>query len=703
MKRLLLMLGCIFMLSNSAWSQGFTTNNTNGNLLDACGNNFIMKGMNVPLAWYVSNVNGSIAALKTNTKSNCLRIVVETGTSDNSWQTCVVNCINNKMIPMVELHDVTGSTDPARLKAMGDFWASKAAFFNNTNFNGVNIKKHILINLANEWGTWQTATNKNTVWRDAVINAIKPMRNAGITTTIVVDAVGYGQDIDDAYNIRTYAKDIQRADNTNLGGPSNSTEKSNLLFSIHMYCEWRKGGDNIAIVNTIKSSGIPIIVGEFGYQHATDGSCDIDEQLIINTCQTGGIGWLAWSQKGNGSPVEYLDLCSDWNCTQLSTWGNTVINGTNGTKTAVECSVFSSTSCGTNNPTPTVSITAPANNSSFCVGSAITINATASVSSGSVSKVDFYDGNTLLGTDNTSPYSYTFNNASAGAHTLRAIATSAANVASTAATATVTVNALPAIAPQVQVNGGTWTAQSSAQLCEGGSLNIGPHPYDVATGWTWTGPNNFMASVREIQFPAITVAQGGEYTVNYKDANGCTSTVKIPVSVNVNPVVTITAPANNSTITGSPANITITANVAGTGISNVQFYNGTTLLGSDATAPYSYIWNNVSNGTYTLNVKATTTANCTGTSMATVTVTPVTGHSEDLETSGISCFPNPFQETFTITAPEAFDYVIYDAAGVVIEKGHGNKQVTTGQQLQRGVYMVKITSSIGDHWIKVTK
>ncbi|MBC7388704.1 MAG: cellulase family glycosylhydrolase [Opitutaceae bacterium] len=345
MKKIYLFLISVCLFHASLLAQGFKTNNTNGNLIDACGNNFIMKGINVPLAWFVSNVNNSIPALKTNTKSNCLRIVVNLSTPDNDWQTTVVNCIKNKIVPMVEVHDVTGNTDPARLKAMGDFWAKKSSFFNNTNFNGVNIKKHILINLANEWGTWQTATNKNTIWRDAVINAIKPMRTAGITTTIVVDAVGYGQDIDEAWNLRTYGKDIQRADNLNLGGPANSTVNSNILFSIHMYCEWKKGGDNIGIINTIKSSGLPVIVGEFGYQHATDGSCDIDEQLILNTCQNGGIGWLAWSQKGNSSDVAFLDLCIDWNCTQLSGWGNTVINGTNGTKTAVECAAFTSNSC----------------------------------------------------------------------------------------------------------------------------------------------------------------------------------------------------------------------------------------------------------------------------------------------------------------------------------------------------------------------
>lgn len=345
----------IFAISCLSWAQGFTTNNTNGNLLDACGNNFIMKGMNVPLAWYVSNVNGSIAALKTNTKSNCLRIVVQTNTADNDWQTCVRNCINNKIIPMVELHDVTGSTDAAALKRMGDFWASKASFLNSTNSNGVNIQKHILINLANEWGTWQTATNGGNgsgTWPAAVKAAIQPMRTAGIKTTIVVDAVGYGQDVQSAKNLKAYAKEIMTADGGYLGAGS----IGNILFSVHMYCQWASGGDSqISTLSTIKSAGIPVIVGEFGYQHdnGNGGVCDIDEQSILNTCQTNGVGWLAWSQKGNGSPVEYLDLCTDWNCTQLSSFGNTVINGTNGTKTAVECSVFANATCNST-CTPTI-------------------------------------------------------------------------------------------------------------------------------------------------------------------------------------------------------------------------------------------------------------------------------------------------------------------------------------------------------------
>src|SRR5262249_40874695 len=56
------------------------------------------------------------------------------------------------------------------------------------------------------------------------------------------------------------------------------------------------------------------------------------------------------------------------------------------------------------NVAPTVSITDPLNNTNFTAGANVVIDASASDSDGSVAKVDFYQGSTLLGTDTTSPY-----------------------------------------------------------------------------------------------------------------------------------------------------------------------------------------------------------------------------------------------------------------------------------------------------------
>jgi hypothetical protein len=94
---------------------------------------------------------------------------------------------------------------------------------------------------------------------------------------------------------------------------------------------------------------------------------------------------------------------------------------------------------GTNNP-PAVSITSPANGATFTAGANITISASASDSDGTVSKVDFYRGTTLLGTDTTSPYSYTWNNVPEGSYSLTAKATDDDLAVTTSAPIAITVN-----------------------------------------------------------------------------------------------------------------------------------------------------------------------------------------------------------------------------------------------------------------------
>ena len=77
----------------------------------------------------------------------------------------------------------------------------------------------------------------------------------------------------------------------------------------------------------------------------------------------------------------------------------------------------------TSNAIPVVNITSPTNNSSFSQGTAINITASASDLDGSIAKVEFYDGETKIGEDTTSPFSFSWNGASVGNHSLKAIAT----------------------------------------------------------------------------------------------------------------------------------------------------------------------------------------------------------------------------------------------------------------------------------------
>jgi hypothetical protein len=417
----------LFFMFSMAWAQGFKISGTQ--LLDANGNNFIIKGVNVPLAWFVTDVNNNIAAIKTATGSNCMRIVVTTTTADNAWQTCVQKCIDNKIIPLIELHDVTGNNTPSELNRMAQFWASKSAYLTRPD-----IAKYILINIANEWSDWNmsanaTGTVSRVTWRDAYITAVKTMRDAGIKTTLVIDAAGYGQD-NKTQTILSYAKAVQASD-----------PYHNCLFSVHMYCEWSIGGNsNVStLLPGIKNAGIPIIVGEFGWEegNGNGGYCNIDESLIINTANTNGIGWIAWSWKGNGGVENVLDLSNDWAGTNLTAWGKTVTSGTGGTKTAITASVFNATA----NSAPSVSITAPITNTTVSAPATIIISANASDIDGTISSVQFYNGTTLLNTYASAPYNYSWTNVPAGNYSITAIATDNLGASTTSAAVNITITA----------------------------------------------------------------------------------------------------------------------------------------------------------------------------------------------------------------------------------------------------------------------
>ena len=80
--------------------------------------------------------------------------------------------------------------------------------------------------------------------------------------------------------------------------------------------------------------------------------------------------------------------------------------------------------------------------------------------------------------------------------------------------------------------------------------------------------------------------------------------------INAVPTAVITNPVMNSSFT-SPTNILITANASDTdgSVSLVEFYNGSTRLGSKSSAPYSFAWNNVTAGNYSITVVATDNLN----------------------------------------------------------------------------------------------
>lgn len=154
--------------------------------------------------------------------------------------------------------------------------------------------------------------------------------------------------------------------------------------------------------------------------------------------------------EGSVSKVEFLagatKLGEDTTAPYTFTWSGIAAGTYAITARATDDLGFTTTSAAstitvtasTNTP-PTASITSPADGAVFAWKPTITVSASAGDADGTVAKVEFRDGTTVLGQDTTAPYSYTWKNVPSGTHALTVIATDNAGAASTSSPVTITV------------------------------------------------------------------------------------------------------------------------------------------------------------------------------------------------------------------------------------------------------------------------
>jgi regulation of enolase protein 1 (concanavalin A-like superfamily) len=284
------------------------------------------------------------------------------------------------------------------------------------------------------------------------------------------------------------------------------------------------------------------------------------------------------------------------------------------------------------NRAPTATLTAPAGGATYTAPATINLTASASDLDGNLSRVDFYNGAALLASDSTAPYSMTWSNVAAGTYSLKATAVDTAGATGSSAIATVTVTAAnqpPTATLTAPANGATATAPATLTLTataadangtvarvefyNGGTLLASDTtaPYS----WTWGSVGAGTYSVR-----AVAVDNQGA------TGTSATSTVTVTAAGNQIPTATLTSPANGASFT-APASVSLTASASdpdGT-VARVDFYNGTTLLGSDTTAPYAFTWGSVAAGSYALRATAVDNAGASGSSAtATITVSGAT-------------------------------------------------------------------------------
>ena len=330
------------------------------------------------------------------------------------------------------------------------------------------------------------------------------------------------------------------------------------------------------------------------------------------------------------------------------------------------------------NPLPTITLTAPSSGASYAAPATVNLAASVTANGHTITKVQFYHGSALLGEDAAAPYNFTWSSVAAGNYsvTARLVYDSGSTLTSAAASLAVTnapaVNGLTfaatagVLTAPFTINGSTIWQTVDTGLNAGGRavytfnvvtpgdyiisagvdaldgsqnsffVNIDAEPTDPHMVWhipptsgmqtrtvSWQG--NGTVDNSEFAPRVFTLTAGPHQLIirgreAYTQLGMITLTPFVPVTP---PTIALTAPTSGASYV-APATVNLAASVTANGhtITKVQFYNGSTLLGEDASSPYSLAWSSVAAGNYSVTARLVYDSGSTLTSAAaTVVVT----------------------------------------------------------------------------------
>lgn len=247
---------------------------------------------------------------------------------------------------------------------------------------------------------------------------------------------------------------------------------------------------------------------------------------------------------------------------------------------------------------PTVAITTPGNGAILAAPATPAISAEASANFASITRVQFYDGSTLIGEDSTEPFSITAPVLAPGDHHLYAIATSSTGTTNenTPAHVLVTVGAADSPVavitaprfggPQIAPSFSTVRFAASAQHTGGLGIQRVEFRLDNAViAQDTTAPYEMDWTVGTHYGYHSLVARAYDVNGVFADSTAVDFDLIIP------PSISITSPAAGANITvGSATSITALVTPGSNPISEVRFYVGSTLLGTDSAAPHAFAW-----------------------------------------------------------------------------------------------------------------
>jgi len=178
--------------------------------------------------------------------------------------------------------------------------------------------------------------------------------------------------------------------------------------------------------------------------------------------------------------------------------------------------------------------------------------------------------------------------------------------------------------------------------------------------------------------------------------------LRLAGSQNIPPAINISSPLNNA-VFKDPASVSINATASdadcGGSVVKVDFFQGTQKLGTDASAPYSFSWNNVAAGTYSLTAVATDNQGALKTSyMVKIKVEPVMTpvYNPENNSGAVKIYPNPFGSvtyfSFDADPNTLHEIILSDVFGREVKRIRGvrDRVEVSGEDLTDGLYFYKI-------------
>lgn len=282
-------------------------------LKDDCGETIILKGLNHGNIYDVSDFGVGETAQIALTGANALRIVVdreyctfpppnytcvEVPTTAAQLTTMIEASLANKMIPIVELHDFTGSANPTADLVTAANWWTQPEILHVLKTN----QKYLILNIANEpsSSTYPPTAGEQTTYYNANVAAINILRNAGLTCPIMIDGMHWGKDHRFFVN---HGAALMAADPLHK-----------LIFSVHTY--WPAGGNSVTVsdaqmtqyMTALSGVNAPIVLGEIAHDETQGNNIvPINYELLMTLSAQYNFGYLIWwwgrIEAGSNSPL----------------------------------------------------------------------------------------------------------------------------------------------------------------------------------------------------------------------------------------------------------------------------------------------------------------------------------------------------------------------------------------------------------------